>query len=80
MHGLEDFATMMIINWYKQSEGNHNLFLKHSTFGGVIALLFYAEDKIMIGNDKEERDSLRKCLARGFEIKELGRLKYFLGI
>ncbi|XP_027151936.1 uncharacterized protein LOC113751990, partial [Coffea eugenioides] len=27
-----------------------------------------------------ERETLKKCLAKEFEIKELGRLKYFLGI
>lgn len=34
----------------------------------------------MIENDEHEQQSLSQCLAREFEIKALGKLKYFLGI
>ena len=34
----------------------------------------------MIGNDEKERQTLRQCLTKKFEIKELGKLKYFQGI
>ena len=34
----------------------------------------------MTGNDDNERQVLNQCLAKEFEIKALGRLKYFLGI
>ena len=74
------FSKVMITNGYKQSQGDHTLFIKHSTSGGVTALLVYVDDIIVIGNDKEERDGLRKCLAREFEIKGPSKLKYFLGI
>ncbi|RVW86491.1 Retrovirus-related Pol polyprotein from transposon TNT 1-94 [Vitis vinifera] len=65
------FSKVMITNGYKQSQGDHTLFIKHWTLGGVTALLVYVDDIIVIGNDKEERDGLRKCLAREFEIKDL---------
>jgi hypothetical protein len=32
------------------------------------------------GDDDKERQILSQCLAKEFEIKALGRLKYFLGI
>ncbi|XP_068666389.1 uncharacterized protein [Aristolochia californica] len=34
----------------------------------------------VIGNDPEEKKSLQSCLAKEFEMKDLGYLKYFLGI
>ena len=37
-------------------------------------------DIIVTGNDKMEKQILRQHLANEFEIKELGKLKYFLGI
>ncbi|RVW57141.1 Ubiquitin carboxyl-terminal hydrolase 5 [Vitis vinifera] len=46
---------------------------------GVIALIVY-DDIIVTGNDMEEREALRNNLAQEFEIKELGRLNYFLSI
>ena len=46
----------------------------------VIALLIYVDDIIVTGNDKKERQTLKQCLIKEFEIKELGMLKYFLRI
>ena len=34
----------------------------------------------MIENNEKERETLRHCLTKEFEIEELGRLKHFLGI
>ncbi|KAK7406483.1 hypothetical protein VNO78_08110 [Psophocarpus tetragonolobus] len=38
------------------------------------------DDIIVSGDDKQEQQVLSECLATEFEIKTLGRLKYFLGI
>ena len=46
----------------------------------VTALIIYVDDMIITGNDKEEISSLQKHLATEFEMKNLGGLKYFLGI
>ena len=74
------FAKVMIANGYKQSKGDHTLFIKHSISGGVTALIVYVNDIIMTGNDEKEKNTLKQCLAKEFEIKYLGKLKYFLGI
>ena len=34
----------------------------------------------MTGNDEREKHEVKQRLAKKFEIKELGKLKYFLGI
>ena len=65
---------------YKQSQGDHTLFIKHSSVGGVTALLVYVDDIIVTGNDEKEKHELKQKLVKEFEIKELGKLKYFLGI
>ena len=38
------------------------------------------DDIIITGDDKEEICTLKEQLSREFEMKDLGRLKYFLGI
>ena len=63
-----------------KNQGDHTLFIKHSDEGGVTILLVYVDDIIVARNDENEKEALKKCLVREFEIKELGRLKYFLGI
>lgn len=40
----------------------------------------YADDIVLTRNDQVGMEALKKCLITEFEIKELGRLKYFLGI
>ena len=74
------FAKLIKNMRYKQSQGDHTLFIKHLDSGGVTALLVYVDDIIMTRNDEKERQTLRQCLTRQSEIKQLGRLKYFLGI
>ena len=40
----------------------------------------YVDDIIVTGNDQKEKNTLKQCLAKEFEIRDLGKLKYFLGI
>ena len=43
-------------------------------------LIVYADDIILTGDDSLELERLKKVLTREFEIKDLGPLKYFLGM
>lgn len=61
------------------SKVHHTLFIKHSTEGKVTILLEYVDDIIVTGDDNVEQ-RLKEWLARKFEIKVWGRLKYFLKI
>jgi len=64
---------------YHQSRGDHILFIKHIG-EKVTALLVCVDDIVVIENDLDEQGLLRQNLACEFEIKDLGPLKYFLGI
>ncbi|CAB1184505.1 unnamed protein product [Spirodela intermedia] len=65
---------------YIQSNGDHTLFIKRGDPNKVTALIVYADDIIITGDDIEETKCLGQNLSREFDIKYLGRLKYFLGI
>ena len=59
---FERFAKVMILmkeSRYKQSQGEHTLFIKHSVAGGVIALLVYVDDIIVTGNDEREKHEVK---------------------
>nr|CAN66727.1 hypothetical protein VITISV_041956 [Vitis vinifera] len=43
-------------------------------------LIVYVDDIILSGNDMEELQNLKKYLSEEFEVKNLGNLKYFLGM
>ena len=46
----------------------------------VITLIVYVDDMILTEDNPEERKALQLFLASKFEMKNLGPLKYFLGI
>ncbi|KAL6331766.1 hypothetical protein AAG906_020105 [Vitis piasezkii] len=74
------FAKAMKNIGYCQSQGDHTLFIRHSEKGRIMALIVYVDDIVVTGDDWEEMEKLKKKLANEFKIKDLGRLKYFLGI
>lgn len=46
----------------------------------VVILLIYVDDIILKGNDLQEIDEVKTFLKSKFLIKDLGKLKFFLGI
>jgi len=73
------FSLAMKKYGYQQSHSDHTLFLKRQR-GKVTALIIYVDDMIITGDDSKEISSLQEQLATEFEMKNLGGLKYFLGI
>ena len=54
--------------------------MEHLGKDKITVLLVYVDDIIVTGSDEEEKLRLKTQSAREFEMKELGKLKYFLGI
>ena len=77
---FERFTRSMLKYGFQQSQGDHTLFIKHSPLGKVTVLIVYVDDIVLTGDDAEEMQVLKEYLAKEFEIKDLGCLKYFLGI
>ncbi|GJV62522.1 ribonuclease H-like domain-containing protein [Tanacetum coccineum] len=64
---------------FKQSFNDHSLFVK--AIGCVfVALLVYVDDIIISGNDTSKIENIKTFLRSKFQIKDLGKLKYILGI
>ncbi|RDY03975.1 putative mitochondrial protein, partial [Mucuna pruriens] len=83
---LEEEVYMEIpLGFYSHSEknksqGDHTLFIKHSPDGKLTIPLVYVDDMIVTGDDEIEKINLKEKLATQFEMKKLGKLKYFLGV
>ena len=56
------------------------MFYKHSKDGKIAILIVYVDDIVLTGSDKEELERLKRRPGAEFEIKDLGTLKYFLGM
>jgi hypothetical protein len=64
---------------YKQCNGDHTVFYRHSN-SQITILAVYVDDIIITGDDKVEISRLKDSLRKEFEVKDLDQLKYFLGI
>jgi hypothetical protein len=73
------FSMAMRKYGFKQSNSDHTLFIKHNG-EKLTVLIVYVDDMIITGDDKEEISRLQEELTTDFEMKNLGGLKYFLGI
>ena len=65
---------------FLQSQTDHTMFVKHSPEGKRAIMIVYVDDIILTGDYLEEIQHLKCVLAQEFEIKDLGQLKYFLGM
>nr|XP_027118139.1 uncharacterized protein LOC113735320 [Coffea arabica] len=63
----------------QKSKSDHSVFYKQSE-AGIILLVVYMDDIVITGNDAAGISSLKTFLHSQFQTKDLGLLKYFLGI
>jgi len=64
---------------YTQSMNDHSLFI-NSSEGSFTTLLVYVDDIILAEYDKEDIVQIKQALNQTFKIKDLGDLRYFLGL
>jgi IS30 family transposase len=65
---------------FVQCQTDHTMFVKHSLDGKIALFIVYVDDIVITGDDDEQVNQLKKLLAKEFEVKDLGQLKYFLGM
>lgn len=77
----------MLKNGYKWCQVDHTLVVKHLIIiiikhkkGNVTTLFVYITDILVTGDDQYKINNLKGFLSKEFKKKDLGLLKYFLGI
>jgi len=75
----EKLTTLLISNGYKQAASDASLFIK-STSEPFTVLLVYVDDIILADNSLSDFHIIKNVLHQAFKIKNLGTLKYFLGL
>jgi hypothetical protein len=72
-------TSLLVKEGYKQSNADHSLFTL-SQQDEFTALLIYVDDIILSGTSLHEIDRIKAILDNNFKIKDLGVVKYFLGL
>ncbi|CAH9138265.1 unnamed protein product [Cuscuta epithymum] len=73
------FTQSLLAVGFRQSRSDHSLFIFQQGKNHTFALI-YVDDVILAGNDASHITRIKGYLNDQFSIKDLGTLKYFLGI
>ncbi|XP_023732208.1 uncharacterized mitochondrial protein AtMg00810-like [Lactuca sativa] len=73
------FTTYLLSLKFKQSKAEHSLFIYENAKITIVALI-YVDDVIITGNCLDTIQEIKAQLDKEFSVKDLGPLKYFIGI
>jgi len=73
------FTSALVRLGYRQCKADHSLFI-HKADDVYVAALIYVDDVIIVGNSMSKIQHTKAQLDKMSSIKDLGNLKYFLGI
>ncbi|KAA0045027.1 Beta-galactosidase [Cucumis melo var. makuwa] len=77
---FDRFTTFVKSQGYSQGHFDHTLFTKVFETGKIAVLIVYVDDIVLSGDDQAEISQLKQRMSNEFEIKNLGNLKYSLGM
>ena len=63
-----------------QSTSDHRVFYHHTSSRECIYLIVYVDNIVITGSNQDGIHRLKQHLFDHFQTKDLGKLKYFLGI
>lgn len=72
-------SSKLIKEGFKISSADHSLFVK-STTKGIVVLTVYVDGIVITGDSKYDIEETKDILKRNFNMKDLGRLKYCIGL
>jgi len=65
---------------FQKCHSEHTLFVKVSKEGKILIVSIYVDGLIFIGNDESMFEDFKNSMILEFDMSDLGRMRYFLGI
>jgi hypothetical protein len=75
----DKIGQYLVTSGFQTSNVDFSLYVK-KTDHGIIVIIIYVDELIIIGDSDVNVFDLKKLLKQKFEMKDLGKLRYFLGI
>jgi hypothetical protein len=75
----DKIGQYLVTSEFETSNADISLYVK-KTDHGIVVIVIYVDDLIIIGDSDVDIFYLKKLLKQKFEMKDLGELRYFLGI
>ena len=76
---FDKFSSTVVSHGMTRSQADHSVFFKRTT-SGIVILVVYVDDIVITGSDNDGIQVLIRHLCSSFLTKDLGKLRYFLGI
>ena len=76
---FDKLSSTIINHGFVQSKSDYSMFTRVDK-GCIIILLIYVDDILKASNDVDVVNAFKKFLDNNFKLKDLGTLKYFLGL
>ena len=73
------FSSTLTSLGFQTSHSDHTLFIRNIN-GIYMAVLVYVDDIVIASNNDEVVDQLKNALKQSFKLRDLGPLRYFLGL
>lgn len=77
---FDRFARSVKNQGFKQAQADHTLFHKRAANAKITILIMYVDNIILTRDNVEGLEGVKKRMAAEFEVKDLGTMKYFLGM
>jgi hypothetical protein len=75
----DKIGQYLVTSGFQTSNVNFSLYVKKIVHG-IVIIVIYVDDLIIIGDSDADISDLKKLLKQKFEMKDLGKLHYFLSI
>lgn len=65
---------------FERCPHEHTLFVKQSEGGNILIISLYVDDLIFTGNNENMFEEFKKSMEKEFDMSDLGKMRYFLGV
>jgi hypothetical protein len=72
-------SSVLLVAGFTQSQVDHSLITRHRGQSFTL-IVIYVDDILLAGNDLTDINNFKAMLVQRFKLKDLGQLKYFLGL